>query len=154
MSIDTAPPTSVRHAVRLDDALREHRRAVSRYALAEGRPLNLDAITAILAAKQVEAEHDGRPFTRWTTDGLVGFLWGTVVEWCTARGLGLPAGTAESLWTYLTFLDDTGELASGSARIDHLRQALRENTGITAAGRARHPSGRRRGAEVRTLVRR
>lgn len=154
MPTDTAPPPSVRSLVRLDGKLREHRCAVARYALASGRPLNLDAITAILAAKEIESESDRHPFTRWTTDGLVSFLWGTVAEWCTARGIALPASTAESLWTYLTFLDEAGELASGSARIDRLQEALRENTGITAAGRARHPAGRRRGGEVRAFVRR
>jgi hypothetical protein len=154
MPSDTAPPPSVRSLVRLDGPLREHRCAVARYALAKGRPLNLDAITAILSAKELECETERHPFTRWTTDGLVTFLWGTVAEWCATRGIAIPPSTAESLWTYLTFLDDTGELASGSARIDRLREALRENTGITAGGRARHPAGRRRGGEVRALVRR
>jgi hypothetical protein len=59
---------------------------------------------------------------------------------------------AESLWTYLTFLFEEGQLASGSSPLAELRAALIENAGVTRTGRARHPAGTRRRAEVRTLA--
>jgi hypothetical protein len=84
----------------------------------------------------------------------VGFVWGTVLEWCAGQGVEAPANVAESLWTYLTFLFEEGHMASGSSPLANLREALVENAGVTRSGRARHPAGSRRRAEVRSLTRR
>ena len=137
-----------RTSVPLPEDLRQHRCDVARYALAEGLPLNLDAITVVLAAKQFESSTDRRPFTRWTSTHLMGFLWGTVVDWCRLTDVAVPPSTAESLWTYLTFLFEQGELASGSSRLSDLREVLVEHTNLSRAGRAAHPSSRSRRAQV------
>jgi regulator of extracellular matrix RemA (YlzA/DUF370 family) len=137
-----APPSAPpRRVIRLDATLRHHRCEVARYALRTGRPLNLDAITLILAAKQFESVAERRPFTRWTRRGLVGFLWGTASEWATRHGVELPESTAETLWTYLGFLDEQGQLASGSAPLAELRGELEDHAGLTPAGRRNRPAG-------------
>ena len=142
---------SARSAVPLPAELRQQRCEVARYALAEGLPLNLDAITVVLAAKQFESSTDGRPVTRWTSTHLMGFLWGTVVDWCRTSDVAVPAATAESLWTYLTFLFERGELASGSSRLADLREVMVEHTNLSRAGRAAHPSSRAGRAPVLPL---
>lgn len=138
-----APPSAppARRAIRLDDTLRRHRCEVARYALRAGRPLNLDAITLILAAKQFESNAERRPFTRWTRRGLVGFLWGTASEWATRHGVALPESTAETLWTYLGFLDEQDQFASGSAPLAELRAELEDHAGLTSAGHRSRPAG-------------
>jgi hypothetical protein len=146
------PSLPARRAVTLSPELRQHRCEVARYALANGLPLNLDAVTIIIATKAIESAAEGRPFTRWTGRRVVAFIWGTVQEWCAGQGVEAPANTAESLWTYLTFLFEEGQLASGSSPLGELRGALIDNAGVTRAGRARHPAGTRRRAEVRTLA--
>ena len=126
-----------REAIQLSPDLRAHRVEVSRWALAHGRPLNLDAITVVLAVRQFEADTDGRPFTWWTTQRLIAFLWGSATEWCDVRGVELPDGLNETLWTYLSFLDRTKMLAGGSSRLRQLRDVLVEMGGLTKSGRAR-----------------
>jgi len=141
-----------RRVVALPPDLREHRRWIAGAALLAGRPLNIDAITVILATKGFESTNAGVPFTRWTTRQLVAFLWGTVGEWCTTQGVELPANLGESLWTYLTTLSEAGELASGSSSLARLREVLVEHAGVNRTGRNRHPSVRRNAAPVRRLV--
>jgi hypothetical protein len=152
MTTETAPrPVAARRAVLLSPRLRQHRCDVARFALASGSPLNLDAVTVILAIREAEASSSRVPFTRWTDRRVMALLWTDVLEWCAVNGVAEPPNLAETLWTYLTFLFEAGELASGSSRLAELRLALVENAGITRTGRARHPAGRRRGAEVRPI---
>ena len=132
-----------RHAVHLSPTLAHHRRAVARWALAQGRPLNLDAVTVILAVREFEAEADRAPFTRWTTQGLVGFLWGSAISWCESRDVEVPSGLTESLWTYLSYLASERELAAGSASLAALREVLVETGGLNRSGRARVTRGAR-----------
>ena len=132
-----------RQAIALDPDLRHQRHLVARWALAEGRPLNLDAITVILAVRAFEAEADRAPFTRWTTRGLVGFLWGSATTWCETQGVELPSSLNESLWTYLSYLSAERELASGSATLAQLREVLVESGGLNRSGRARAVRGSR-----------
>jgi len=124
-----------RQAIQLSADLRMHRVEVSRWALAQGRPLNLDAITVVLAVRQFEADADGQAFTRWTTQRLIAFLWGSAVEWCDVHGVALPEGLNETLWSYLSFLDKTKTLAGGSSKLGQLRSVLVEMGGLTKAGR-------------------
>lgn len=152
MSSRTAPLAgSARRTVVLPAPLREHRCHVARASLAAGRPLNLDAITVILGAKHLESTNANLPFTRWTARQLVAFVWGTVGEWCAAQGVVPPRNLGESLWTYLTYLSDTGELASGSSSLARLREALVEQAGVTRSGRTLPPSDANHGAVVRPL---
>ena len=153
IEIDPRAATTVqaRHHIHLDPVLREQRTRAARWALAQGRPLNLDAITVILAVRQFEAEADRAPFTRWTTRGLVGFLWGSATTWCETVGVDLPPSLTESLWTYLSFLSAESELASGSAPLSQLREVLVESGGLNRSGRARQVRGASQLATTRRL---
>ena len=155
MATETDPRAATalraRHTVHLDAVLREHRTEVARWALAQGRPLNLDAITVILAVRQFEAETDRAPFTRWTTRGMVGFLWGSATTWCETIGVDLPPSLNESLWTYLSYLHAAHELASGSAPLNQLREVLVESGGLNRSGRARQARGTGQLATTRRL---
>jgi hypothetical protein len=150
MTTETAPsPRPARRAVVLGPRLRQHRCDAARFALATGSPLNLDALTVVLAIREATARR--APVTRWTERDVTALVWGGVLEWCATYGVAEPPNVAETLWTYLTFLYEEGELASGSSRLADLRTALVENAGVTRTGRARHPAGRRRTAEVRPI---
>jgi hypothetical protein len=126
-----------RAAITLSPDLRVHRVEVSRWALAQGRPLNLDAITVVLAVRRFEADTDGQAFTRWTSQRLIAFLWGSAVEWCDVHGVEMPEALNESLWTYFSYLDRTKTLAGGSSQLSQLRDVLVEMGGLTKAGRSR-----------------
>ena len=136
MTTQTAPRTSqpARSAVQLDAALRQHRCEVVRWALSAGRPLNLDAITVIIAARQSEAVAEGRPFTRWTTNTVLMFLFGTATQWCNDQAVELPTHAGESLFTYLAYLNANHELASGSSPIGQLRRSVCELAGLNTSG--------------------
>ncbi len=108
-----------------------------------GPSLNIDAITVILAVREFEADTDGAPFTRWTTQGLIGFLWGSAISWCESREIDVPPGLNESLWSYLSYLGAERELASGSASLAALREVLVETGGLSRSGRARVVRGAR-----------
>lgn len=150
-SHSTHAASPARRSIVLSPELRQHRCDVARAALGAGRPLNLDAITVILATKGLESTDSGTPFTRWTSRQVVAYLWGTVLEWCHTSGIEPPENLGESLWTYLTYLFEEGELASGSSTLTQLREALVENAALTNSGRSRSPRRPRAGAEVRRL---
>lgn len=136
------PQLRARHGLRLTAEQRAVRTAAARWALSSGRPLNLDAATVILAAKEFEASVDGRPFNRWSASGAVTFLWATVPEFCAARNVSVPAGLAESLWTWFDFLAHHRQFASGSSTLAALREVLVDTAGLTRVGRASRRSPR------------
>jgi len=129
------PLLRARDGLRLTPQQRAVRTAAARWALSTGRPLNLDATTVILAAKEFEASVDGRPFNRWSASGSVTFLWATVPEFCSARSVQVPAGLAESLWTWFDFLAHHRQFSSGSSTLGALREVLVDTAGLTRAGR-------------------
>jgi hypothetical protein len=126
-----------RSAVRLDTTLRAIRREVARWALAEGQPLNLDALTVILAARHHEALVEGRPFNRWTANSVLTFLFGTADDWCDRHGVARQQHLGESLLTYVNFLHTSGVLSSGSSPIRQLRGTISDLAGLTPAGHRR-----------------
>ena len=107
------------------------------WALAEGRPVDAQAITAVLGAKAEHAE----PLDRWTPDAVRYVLWCGVGDWCCDRALDVPPGTAEALWSLLDHLVATAELAPGSGAESDLRAPLIDSGGLDTRGRRRrHPS--------------
>jgi hypothetical protein len=123
-----------RTAVRLQPTLRSLRCEVARWALAHGRPLNLDAVTVILAARHQEALVEGWPFNRWTADSVLTFLFGTADDWCDRSGVARPTHLGESLLTYVDFLDASGVLSPGSSHVTLLRSTITDLAGLTPAG--------------------
>lgn len=147
------PPLPARHGLHLSAEQRAVRAAAARWSLGKGRPLNLDALTVILAAKEFESAVDGRPYHRWSASGAVTFLWATVPEFCAARNVQVPVGLAESLWTWFDFLAHHRQFASGSSTLGALREVLVDSAGLTRAGRVARRSVRLPG-EVSFLPRR
>ena len=129
--------TPARRAVQLPADQRQERVDVARWALANGRPMNLDAITVVLAAKAFEAGLEGRPYRRWTSAGVLTFLLGSAVEWCRQSGVERPPSFGETLFTYLSWVAETGQLASGSSPRGELLDAAADVGGLTRAGRSR-----------------
>ena len=144
MVTNTALPPA-RKVITLTDQLRRHRCEVARWALASGRILNLDALTIVLTTRSGDHE-------RWRTDDVSVFLWSSAAATCAELGVELPASTAETLWSYLTFLAEVGDL-SGDPLVD-LRLELAECAGLNRSGRLRHPAGSRRTANVHAFRRR
>lgn len=155
MATQTSPRTSgsARRVLTLPPPLRQLRCDVARWALAEGMPCNLDAITVILAAKAEEARLERRHLHRWSRTGVATFVVGSVGDFMRRHGLRPPRSLDETLYTYLSHLAATGTLASGSAPHPDLLEAVVDNTGLNG-------NGRRPAAEhapvppVRVLVRR
>ncbi|HKY16530.1 MAG TPA: hypothetical protein VJM33_16505, partial [Microthrixaceae bacterium] len=144
MVADAAPELRpAREVIELPESLRRDRRAVARWALEHGRPLHLDSVTIVLAVRDFEARTDDAPFTRWTTQGLIGFLWGSATTWCETRGVELPPALNESLYTYLSYLSDQREFASGSDPLAALREVLVDMGGLNRSGRLRSVRGSR-----------
>jgi len=135
----------------LSRELRRERCEAARWALASGRPLNLDAVTVILAVRSFESVGEGKPFHRWTTHDITSFVWGSAVGWCGANGIEVPADLAESMWSYLAFVGATDRLVSGSSPPGDLLDALGEAAGLTRAGRRSRSRRAQPAAEVRIL---
>lgn len=133
MTTQTAPRIArpARSNVRLDAPLRALRCEVSRWALAAGQPLNLDAITIILGARHHEAVIEGSAFSRWTTNTVLTFLYCTVDDWCARNQVERSAHVGESLLTYMNFLSDSRVLSSGSSPIRQLRTTIADLAGLT-----------------------
>lgn len=130
-----SPNRPARTAVTLPPELRRHRLGVMRWALANGRPLNLDAITLILAVRSFEQRLDRRPFLQWTGPSVMTFLWASTIEWCDQHDVALAENMAETLWTYFDSLHDRDAFASGSDGVGLLRSALQEHGGLGPDGR-------------------
>lgn len=139
MTTQTSPRIDqrARQAVQLPPRLRQERVEVARWALAQGRPLNLDAITVVLGAKHFEAGLERSPFRRWTTKGVLTFALGSAVEWCLHQGVARPMTFGESLYTYVAWLGAEKHLTSGSSPLPDLLTTIADVTGLTRQGRAR-----------------
>ena len=131
--------SSARQRITLSAAQRRERCDLARWALEHGRPLTLDGATVILAVRQFECEQNATPRNRWTSSDITSFIWGSAVGWCSANETTVPVDLAESLWTYLAFLEDTGQLSSGSSRSHHLLAAVEETAGLDHTGRRLPP---------------
>ena len=143
MRTTTSPRLPLRPAratIRHDAPLRRDRRAAAAWALAHGRPLDLDALTVLLAVVEESARIEQRPADRWTPNTVLNLLFGAAVEWCRRQSVELPASMGESLYTYLRFLHDRQRFGDGSAPITELCTTTIELAGLTGDGRIRHRS--------------
>lgn len=100
----------------LNAAMRSHRVAVARWAIAHGRTLNLDVLSTVLLARQYQATLEDRPFTEWTRPQLQTFVTTTVPTWLGQRHPGMPDGWTDTLATYLDALADSHALAATASR--------------------------------------
>lgn len=108
MTTDSA--TRHRQLAHLNPAVAALRVDVARWALANGRQLDFDALTVILAAKADRTD----PIERWTEEDVWRLWWLDLTEWCARRGLRPPDRLASSMLTLLDCLAATGALSPDS----------------------------------------
>lgn len=118
MQTSTAP--RARRIARLSPAASTQRLRTTRWALANGRRLDFDALTVILAAKSEVAV----PVNRWTEDDVWRLWWIDLSGWCSLRGVATPDGLATTMITLFDHLDATGGFAEGSDSAEDLALAM------------------------------
>jgi hypothetical protein len=126
----TAAPTPRTIAPR---PVRHHVRSVREWALASGRGVCADSLTAIVAAAD-------RPLDApsvWRADDVASLVWIEVYAWCEQEEVPLPTHLPETLWVYLAWLAAHDLLAADSDPVAVLQATLGAHTGLTRAGRPR-----------------
>lgn len=129
-----------RDQVQLSPSSRALRRAVQAWALANGTPVNVDALSMVLAAKV--ANHVV-PVALFTEDMVWQLLWIDVFTWCANRNLDVPDDIAVTLWAVLSYLDEVDGFHADSDPVAELRSPLMSSAGLGPNGDVRHPTGRR-----------
>ena len=124
--------------------LRQLRLEVLLWAFRQGQPVDAEALTCILLAKDA---HLDDPFTRWTAESVRRLLWVDIVTLCDALGLHRPAQVAPTMWTLLDFLHGSHRLSDGSDLLELLREPLIDSGGVgrrrgVGPARRRHPAAR------------
>jgi hypothetical protein len=130
--------------------LRRFRVEVLLWAFREGRPVDADALSAVLGAKHAR---DDEPIHQWTRLSVRALLWSGVPDWCEQHGLAVPPATASTIWTVLDHLAARDGFDPGSDPLSQLREPLVDSGGLDArtgaprrvrTGRVAHPSTRGR----------
>lgn len=112
------------HHRRRDPFLRRRSLDIRRWALAQGRGIDPDALTVILRVIDDDVEHSHLAADVWTADRVLEFIWARAWSWCEVEGLTLPPSAPAALLAYLDHLHATGELAAASDPIAILRAQL------------------------------
>ena len=144
-----APSSRVRSQLPLTEPLRHHRCEVARWALGNGATLNLDALTVILGVRSAAHSFPSESFDAWDTADVATLLWNEAASLCLELGIELPSASAETLWTYLSYLRSTGALTGGE--LADLRSELTDIAGLNRSGRLSHPAGNRRGGSGQVI---
>jgi hypothetical protein len=124
--------------------IRQLRLEVLLWAFRQGQPVDADALTCILLAKDSQLDD---PFAVWTAESVRRLLWVDIVALCDAFERRPPALVAPTMWTLLDFLHSTHCLAGGSDPLELLREPLIDSGGMGRRRRAdpsrrRHPAAR------------
>ena len=125
-------------------AVRQLRLEVMLWAFRQGQPVDADALTCILLAKDSQLDD---PFAVWTAESVRRLLWVDIVALCDALERRPPALVAPTMWTLLDFLDSAHAFADGSEQLELLREPLIDSGGVgrrprASASRRRHPASR------------
>ncbi len=118
MQTSTGP--RARRIAQLSPSASTLRLRATQWALANGRRVDFDALTVILAAKSEVPV----PVTRWTEDDVWRLWWIDLSGWCAQRGVPTPDGLATTMLTLFAHLDAEGELAPGSDSPAELEAAM------------------------------
>ena len=117
------------------------------WALAQGRPVDLDVTAMLLAAwEEPPIGPADRTIGMWTRTGVTPLLGVDSFNWCSLGQVLHPEGVPEALWLLLGFLAASGRLDRASDSVEELRKPLYCYGGLD---RDRSPS--RRGRRARTL---
>lgn len=138
MSTSTVASTRRAHAVPMQTTLRRHRSDVARWALANGHPVERDALAAVVAVRADPIT--GSIDQRWDIEEIEQVMWAVVPMWCAAHRIDAPADLATTLGTYLRYLSAHRRLAAGSDGILTLRRAVADHRPGPQRSRARHPA--------------
>jgi len=138
MSTSTVAPNRRAHAVPIQRTLRHHRSEVARWALANGHPIERDALAVVVAVRADPGT--GTIDQRWDVDEVEQVMWAAVPMWCAAHHIDSPADVGTTLGTYLRYLSAHRRLAAGSDGILALRRAVADHRPGPERSRARHPA--------------
>ena len=124
--------------------VRQLRLEVLLWAFHRGQPVDAEALSCILLAKD---SHLDDPFDVWTAESVRRLLWVDIVALCEALERRPPELVAPTMWTLLDFLDATARFADGSDPLELLREPLIDSGGVAlrrrvASSRRRHPAAR------------
>jgi hypothetical protein len=124
--------------------VRQLRLEVLLWAFRQGQPVDADALTCILLAKDSQLDD---AFAVWTAESVRRLLWVDIVALCGALERRPPTLVAPTMWTLLDFLHGTQSLAAGSDALESLREPLIDSGGVgrrrrSSTSRGRHPAGR------------
>jgi hypothetical protein len=131
------------HTIPVGHHLRSRRRDVAVWSLAQGRPVDRDALAVVLNSSTDPNRSDSPD--RWTSERVAGLLWEGVLGWCRANSVAPPPpdDVRATLLAYLRYLGEHRLLAEDSDRPAQLRRAVAEH-GRTPGGSVRPPVDRRR----------
>ena len=118
----------------LSSAHLAHRAAVARWALANGRSINLTALTLLIGTKQADASVSKVPFTCWTDRSLDDFLYEHVPIWAMQHSVHVPPSFAETLFVYIDALAHTGGLHPKSSSVTDLHAMVAHLGNLTVDG--------------------
>jgi hypothetical protein len=125
-------------------AVRQLRLEAMLWAFRQGQPVDADALTCILLAKDSQLDE---PFAVWTAASVRRLLWVDIVALCDSLERRPPALVAPTMWTLLDFLHGTHSFGDGSEQLELLREPLIDSGGVgrrprASASRRRHPASR------------
>jgi hypothetical protein len=112
------------HGIRL----RNLRLQLVRWALSQGRTLDIDAAAVILHVMWFKT---GDPLDLSQAD-VTDLLWIDITDWCEVRGLPFPPNVVGTLHTVVDFSGVEGSLRGRSHEIGALHRRIVANAGATA----------------------
>lgn len=157
--------TAAAHGKSTSPTRRRHRVEVARWALANGVPIRRDALSIIVATRDIKT--DQTICTTWTCDTVAELLGWRGDLWCTTHHVPQPDRLEESLIGYLRYLQATRLLSDRSDRLEDLLDEIHSLTEATDRGsllsfdsdrisnvtvaRSTGPEGARAGADGRLI---
>ena len=124
--------------------MRQLRLEVLLWAMRMGHPVEADALTCVLLAKQSQSDI---PAARWTAESVRRLLWVDILTLCATLDRKTPDRVAPTMWTLLDFLDRHDRRGVSGDSLDALREPLIDSGGVgprrrSSSTRRRHPAAR------------
>lgn len=110
------------HDISIGGVRRRHRAEVARWVLANGRAMERDSLSLIIATREMNP--DGTVDTTWSCGTVGRLLEWQADAWCATHHVPVPQRLGESLVTYLEYLRATRLLSEGSDPIEVLEDEI------------------------------